>query len=458
MSSVVQWTTMGEIAEVVSGGTPKTSEPDNFGGDVPWITPADLSRHVGKYISRGARSITRRGLDSSSARLIPAGSVLFTSRAPIGYVAVAANPVATNQGFKSFVLRPGVLPDYVYWWLRGAKQAAEALASGTTFLELSGTNAKKLAIPMVSLDVQRHVVAEIEKQFSRLDEAVANLQRVKANVRRYAGSVLRDAVRGRLVATEADLARSAGVHYETGMDLLSRVLSSRRALWSGRGRCPQPESVDTTELAELPEGWTWASAEQLSDFITKGTTPAASMMTEAAGDVQFLKVYNLTFDGSLNRNYKPTFVSRQTHEVELARSKVRPGDVLLNIVGPPLGQVSVVPSHLPEANINQAIARIRPVEPLIPRFVAIALMCDDIMGWATRRAKTTVGQSNLTLELCRALPLPLPPLAEQARIVAEVDRRLSIVREVEAEVDANLKRAQALRQAVLAKAFALSSS
>ncbi len=107
-----------------------------------------------------------------------------------------------------------------------------------------------------------------------------------------------------------------------------------------------------------------------------------------------------------------------------------------------------------EANINQAIARIRPIKPVKTGFIAMVLMCEHIMRWATRRAKTTAGQSNLTLELCRALPLPLPPLPEQHRIVAEVDRRLSIVREVESEVDANLKRAQALRQAVLTRAFA----
>lgn len=203
----------------------------------------------------------------------------------------------------------------------------------------------------------------------------------------------------------------------------------------------------------LPDGWTWCTADQLSDFITKGTTPAASKLFDGTGVVQVLKVYNLTFDGSLNREYKPAFVSRETHEADLGRSRVRPGDVLINIVGPPLGQVSVVPDELAEANINQAIARIRPVEPISSRFVAMALMCEDIMRWAIRRAKTTAGQANLTLELCRALPIPLPPLPEQQRIVAEVDRRLSIVRGVEVEVDANLKRAQALRQAILARAF-----
>ena len=140
-----RWTTMGDIAEVVGGGTPRTNDSTNFeGGDISWITPADLSGYTEKYISHGSRFITRKGLDSSSARLLPAGAVLFTSRAPIGYVAIARNPIATNQGFKSFVLKDGVLPDYVYWWLKGSKQRAESLASGTTFLELSGVDADRI--------------------------------------------------------------------------------------------------------------------------------------------------------------------------------------------------------------------------------------------------------------------------------------------------------------------------
>jgi type I restriction enzyme S subunit len=324
-------------------------------------------------------------------------------------------------------------------------------AVGQKRVPLSFLQQSEMPLPVVG--EQRGIVAEIERQFSRLDEAVANLQRVKAHLKRYLGAVLTDAVEGRLVVSEATLAHQNGCRYETGRELLDRVLDARRINWSARGKYPAPDAVDLTGLSAPPEGWTWASADQLSDFITKGTTPAASKLTQGAGDVQFLKVYNLTFDGSLNHRHKPAFVSSETHNEELARSKVRPGDVLINIVGPPLGQVSVVPADFPAANINQAIARIRPIEPMNPRFVALALMCEGIMRWAVRRAKTTVGQVNLTLELCRALPLPVPPLAEQHRIVAEVDRRLSIVREVEAEVDANLKRAQALRQAVLARAF-----
>ncbi len=100
------WTTMGEISTVVGGGTPKTADLANFeGGTIPWLTPADLSGYSSKYITHGERSITQKGLETSCAGMLPAGTVLFTSRAPIGYIAIASNPVCTNQGFKSFVLK-----------------------------------------------------------------------------------------------------------------------------------------------------------------------------------------------------------------------------------------------------------------------------------------------------------------------------------------------------------------
>jgi len=135
------WNTMGEISDVIGGGTPKTKILENYeGGTIPWITPADLSGYSEKFIGSGSRFITKKGLSSSSARMLPAGTVLFTSRAPIGYVAIASNEISTNQGFKSFVLKGNeILPEYVYWWLKGNKGLAESFASGTTFLELSGS-------------------------------------------------------------------------------------------------------------------------------------------------------------------------------------------------------------------------------------------------------------------------------------------------------------------------------
>ncbi|MDP2219566.1 MAG: restriction endonuclease subunit S [Hydrogenophaga sp.] len=348
------------------------------------------------------------------------------------------------------------LPKFINYQLfaRGSKHFANNAQQVVGMASISQGQLSDFPIVLTDVDEQRRIVAEIEKQFSRLDEAVANLQRVKANLKRYKAAVLKAAVEGRLVETEASLAHREGRSYETGEQLLQRILQERPKQWTARGRYSEPPPAVCDGLPLLPEGWTWASIDQISDFVTKGTTPAAQKLFDDSGDVQFLKVYNLTFDGTLNHRHKPAFVSRETHIEELARSKVRPGDVLINIVGPPLGQVSVVPELLAEANINQAIARIRPIAPLGFQFIAMALMCDDVMRWAIRRGKTTAGQANLTLELIRGLPIPLPPLGEQIRVAAEVDRRLSILRGVEAEVDANLQRAQRLRQSTMAKAFA----
>ncbi len=118
-------------------------------------------------------------------------------------------------------------------------------------------------IPVAPLDQQKRIVAEIEKQFSRLDEAVANLKRVKANLKRYKAAVLKAAVEGRLVETEAELARREGRSYETGAQLLQRILETRRSQWQGKGKYKEPAAPDTTDLPELPEGWVWASLDSL---------------------------------------------------------------------------------------------------------------------------------------------------------------------------------------------------
>jgi type I restriction enzyme S subunit len=170
-------------------------------------------------------------------------------------------------------------------------------------------------------------------------------------------------------------------------------------------------------------------------------------------EIPFIKVYNLTFDGTLDFSVKPTFVSGETHSGELARSLILPGDVLMNIVGPPLGKVSIVPDIYPEWNMNQAIARFRPFRGYDRKFLSCALRAEHILNWAVRRAKATAGQFNLTLQICRDLPLPLPPISEQRRIVAEVERRLSLVEALGASVEAALARAGRLRQAVLKQAF-----
>lgn len=150
---------IGDVATVIGGGTPSTKDGSNFNGSIPWLTPKDLSGYPYRYISRGERNISEKGLMSSSARLLPEGAVLLTTRAPVGYVAIASNSVTTNQGFRSLVLQEGFHPEFIYYLLKSKTDLLKAHASGTTFGELSGTTLKGLRFMFPPLLEQRAIVA-----------------------------------------------------------------------------------------------------------------------------------------------------------------------------------------------------------------------------------------------------------------------------------------------------------
>jgi type I restriction enzyme, S subunit len=146
-----------DIAEVVGGGTPSTAIPEYFSEDgIAWLSPKDLSGFNGKFIGKGATDITPLGLKNSSAKLMPAGTVLFSSRAPIGYVAIAENEVTTNQGFKSLIPLEGMCSEYLYYYLKANKDGIEAIATGSTFKEVSGTAMKSLDIIVPDLKIIDH--------------------------------------------------------------------------------------------------------------------------------------------------------------------------------------------------------------------------------------------------------------------------------------------------------------
>ena len=344
------------------------------------------------------------------------------------------------------------------------------LVTGTTRLKLTQAEMRKIVVPVASAAVMKAVVAEIEKQFSRLDQAVAGLQRVKAQLKRYKASVLKAAVEGRLVETEAERARREGrgfgtgtelaaqgsanaargsrpgaaLPYETGEQLLKRILETRRSQWKGKGKYKEPAAPETAGLPELPEGWCWSSTDQLAEVGT-GATPNRSNATFFdGGDIPWVTsaVVNAPFVD------KASELVTRAALLQTNLTEYPPGTLLVAMYGE--GKTRGKCSELRiTAATNQALAAVQ-ADPSVRSYLKIFL---EHNYEETRKVASGGVQPNLNLSLVRAIRVPLPPLREQHRIVAEVDRRLSIVREVEAEVDANLKRAQTLRQAVLARAF-----
>ncbi|XZE33664.1 restriction endonuclease subunit S [Pirellulaceae bacterium SH501] len=314
---------------------------------------------------------------------------------------------------------------------------------------------------------QQRIADRVEELFANLDAGVSVLVRVQKKLKRYRAALLHAAVTGRLTA---DWRAKHGDGGESGKQLLERILVARRQDWeqhtlaeyevngrtptkNWRDRYPEPSLPDTSSLAELPDSWVWASAAQLCSSIQNGNTPEAPMMSAGYGEVPFLKVYNLTKNGSLNFEKDPTYISMKTHSELLKRSICRPGDVLMNIVGPPLGKVSIVPDTHPEWNINQAIVAYRCLEGFSNRLLCSLLLTESVLRPLLNTSKATAGQFNISVNSSRSVAIPVPPVAEQEVLLGVLSEKVSNIESMEAEVDRGLRRAARLRQAILKAAF-----
>ena len=177
---------------------------------------------------------------------------------------------------------------------------------------------------------------------------------------------------------------------------------------------------------ELPAGWIKTTTVKLIETISNVYTLDKKYLTYSQGEIPFIKIYNLNFDGTLNYKKNPTFIPRSIHERELKRSRCYPGDVLINIVGPPLGKVSIVTSHYPEWNINQAIVLFRPNAKVSSKYLSYFLQSPVTIDWLENTSKATAGQWNVKVSTCRQIPISLPTSSRyQLKVVEEIEARLS---------------------------------
>jgi len=435
--------TLGEsLVAIIGGGTPSRDNPAFWGGDVPWLTVKDMR---GRRPTDAQEHITQEAVKESATNIIPPDTVITATRVGLGKVVRVPYAAAINQDLKALVVGPDLDKSYLEYWLLSIATFLESIGSGTTVKGIRLETLRQLPIPLAPLHEQREIVAEIEKQFSRLDEAVANLQRVKANLKRYKASVLKAAGEGRLVETEAELARREGRSYENGEQLLHRILEERRAKWGGRGKYKEPEAPRTEWTFDLPDGWTWSTLGHLTLSVKDGPHYSPKYADEG---IPFISGGNIRPEGIDFTSTK--FITPELHEELSKRCKPEVGDLLYTKGGTTgIARVNTEPRDF---NVWVHVAVLKLAEPLHRFYVQHALNSQHCYHQAQ---EYTHGVGNQDLGLTRMvwITVPLPPIAEQARIVAEVDRRLSIVLEVEAEVDANLQRAQALRQATLSKAF-----
>ena len=308
-----------------------------------------------------------------------------------------------------------------------------------------------------SLTEQKRIVAEIEKQFTRLEAGMTALRRVQANLKRYRAAVLKAACEGRLVPTEAVLAKTVNhkSKFETGEELLVRILAERRKNWQGRGKYKEPIAPDFTNLPKLPESWSWVSWEMVLAYeagaFKRG--PFGSALTKSIFVQQGFKIYEQYCPINDDCSFARYYITEEKFK-ELQSFEVKAGDYLISCSGITLGRITRVPEQFERGIINQALLRVRINEDVINHRYFLHLFRSALFQKAIFDNSTGSAIPNVKgVKELKAMAIPLPPLAEQTRIVAEVERRLSVVEELEVVVSANLQRATRLRQSILQKAF-----
>ena len=387
------------------------------------------------------------------------GDVLFAKITPCmenGKIAVV--PTLHNKlGFSStefHVIRPKdvVDPRYIYYYISRLdyrKEAASKMKGAVGQKRVPSDFIKVSAIPLAPLAQQKLIVAEIEKHFSRLDESVTNLKRVKANLKRYKAAVLKAAVEGKLTEEW----RKQHPDVDPASELLKRILAERKKKWeekNPRKKYKEPATPDTSNLPELPKGWVWARMDGIA-ALKGGITVDKNRKDPTARLVPYLRVANV------QRGFIDLHEVKEIEApaADIEELRLLTGDILFNEGGDrdKLGRGWIWEAQLPECIHQNHVFRARLfVNEMSSRFIS---WWGNSFGklYFLREGKQTTNLASINLTKLSEFPVPIPALHEQQIITAEVEKLLSIAEEIEIAIEANLKRAERLRQAILKKAF-----
>ncbi|HEU0078801.1 MAG TPA: restriction endonuclease subunit S [Longimicrobiaceae bacterium] len=429
--------TLGRACEVLQGQSPPSSAYNSDGRGLPFYQG---KTEFGPLYPSPVKWCTE------PVKVAHAGDVLISVRAPVGPTNLCRERSCIGRGLAAIRPPAGITSRYLLYALRRQEATIAEQGTGSTFAAISGDVLRSIRLRFAPFAEQERIVAAIEEKFTHLDSAIAALKRVQANLKRYRAVMLHLACKGELVPTEAELARAEGRVYESASVLLKRIQNERRQRENQIADVEVgSEQQNTSELPRLPEGWVWTRIGTVGEVYV-GATPSRSQPDYWDGDIPWVSSGEVAF--SRIRTTRETI-----SEAGLQNSSTRlhpPGTVLIGMIGEgkTRGQVAILEV---EACNNQNCAAIRcPKGQLSSEFVYHFLASQYE---ANRRVGSGNNQPALNKSRVESFLLPLPPYAEQVRIAAEVERRLSIIQGVETTVEADLHRAERLRQSILKRAF-----
>jgi type I restriction enzyme, S subunit len=361
--STATWvdTTLGEIAEIVGGATPKTSVEEYWGGEIHWATPKDLSNLDGAEIHSTPRTLTEAGIASCSARVLPSNSVLLSSRAPIGHVAINTVPMATNQGFKSLIPNhEHADAKFLYWWLRRHRPALEAMGTGATFKEISKKTTAAVPIKLPPIEEQRRIAAVLDAA----DELRAKRREALAK-----------------------------------LDTLTQAIFINMFGDAAAGKGREMRLVSLAQVVDAP--------------ITRGIDQPGP---DVEGGVPYLKTTD--FRGARPQREN---LARSSPDIaaKFPRSVVAAGDSVICIRAT-VGPTMYMDEELDGVNLSRGTARISPSKEILPKFLFTALNSVHFQRQIERKLR---GATFLQIPLkeLKQLLVPLPPVPAQQRLVEAVE-------------------------------------
>ena len=305
-------------------------------------------------------------------------------------------------------------------------------------------NEKRLSVHAAAIGQLLNIAEPAQHQRAQafLAEHFGDLYTVKENVAELRKAILQLAVMGKLVPQNPNDPPASALLKEIEAE-------KKRLVKEGKIKTPKllPPVTQEEKPYALPQGWEWVRMGDICWGVTSGATPQKEFFSEVSG-VPFLKVYNIR-DQKIDFEYKKQFVDINYHRSKMGRSTLVPGDVVMNIVGPPLGKVAVIPDDYPEYNCNQAIVVFRPVKKETNRYLYVYLLAGTFLN--AIELVGTAGQDNISVTKSQMMPIPFPHMYEQHRIVAKIDELMALCDSFDQQIDAATAKQAELLDAVMAQ-------
>ncbi|MBS0153589.1 MAG: restriction endonuclease subunit S [Nitrospira sp.] len=388
-----QTKTLGEVCEVMNGGTPKTGIPEYWDGSRLWITPAEMGKRLTPYVSDTERKITDLGLRNSSAQMLPPNSVILSSRAPIGHLVINTEPMATNQGCKGLIPGNQLQHKFLYFYLSSIVDLLNSLGTGATFKELSGGKLKEVTVPVPPLLEQRRIVGILDEAFDGLATATVNAEKNLQNARAFFESHVQ------AVFSEA---------------------------WRDSEVVPLTElASDITDGDHLPPPKTSTGIP----FITIGN------IVKSSRKIDFSDTYKVSRDyfDSLKSNRRP-----------------QRGDVLYTVTGS-FG-IPVLIDDWQEFCFQRHIGLIRPKSRVDSRWLSYLMLSPQVFAQADAAA-TGAAQRTVSLKALRSFVVPSMSLIRQEKMAAQLDALAAETQRLESIYQRKLAALGELKKSLLHQAF-----